>query len=103
MKTEAAKIMWKRSVSRHKMRYTSTLCDGDNKTVSALNEIKPYGDEIVIKKLDCINHAHKRLGTGLRNLLKPSPHIKGGKGGLTKAVMDKLSNYYRNAIMANTT
>ena len=50
METEAAKLIWKRSVSRHKTRHTSILYDGDNKTVSALNEIKPYGDENVIKK-----------------------------------------------------
>jgi len=67
-----------------------------------LNDLKLY-DEIVIDKLDCVNHIHKRLGTGLRNLLKVSPHIKGGKGEMTKAMIDKLTNYYQNGIMDNTT
>ena len=30
-------------------------------------------------------------------------HIKGGGGGLTKDMIDKLAQYYRNAIMVNTT
>ena len=101
METKAAKILWVRSIQVHKMRYVRVLSDGDNKTLSALNELKIY--DVAIEKLDCINHVHKRLGTGLRNLLKVSAVIKGGKGGLTKGMIEKLTNYYRNSIMANTT
>ena len=103
METEAAKIIWQRSIELHKMQYINILSDGDNKTLSALNELMPYGENAAIQKLDCINHVHKRLGTGLRNLLKSCSQIKGGKGGLTKNMIDKLANYYRNAIMSHTT
>jgi len=103
MKTEAAKLIWSRSVELHNMQYVNVLCDGDNKTLSVLNELKPYGENVQIEKLDCINHVHKRLGTDLRNLVKSSTQIKGGKGGLTKNMTDKLANYYRNSIMSNTT
>ena len=103
METAASKILWARSVQLHNMRYMKMLSDGDNKTLASLNEQLPYGPDAVIEKVDCVNHVHKRLGTGLRNLLKTSPHIKGGRGGLTKAMIDKLSQYYRGAIMCHAT
>ena len=103
METAAAKILWARSVQLHNMQYICILSDGDNKTLSALNEQRPYGNDVIIDKVDCINHVHKRLGTGLRNLLKTSPNIKSGRGGLTKAMIEKLTQYYRGAIMSNVT
>ena len=84
METEAAIIIWSRSVTMHNMHHVNVLSYGDNKTHSSLNELQPYGDDVTIEKLDCVNHVHKRLGTGFRSLLKSSPHVKGGKGGLTK-------------------
>ena len=69
MEVEAAKKIWSRSVSKNKMMYTKVISDGDCKTVTSLNELAPYGD-IVIEKEECINHVHKRLGTGLRNITK---------------------------------
>jgi len=103
METAAAKLLWARSVRIHNMRYVRVLSDGDNKTLASLNERKPYGPDVEIEKIDCINHVHKRLGTGLQNLLKTSPHIKGGRGGLTKLMIEKLTQYYRGAITSNTT
>ena len=84
------------------MRYTKILSDGDSKTLSNLNDkLKPYGDT-VIEKLDCVNHVYKRMGTGLRNLVKTKSSITGGRGGLTQEKIKKLSRYCRNAIMQNT-
>ena len=103
METAAAKAIWSRSVIKHKMRYVSILCDGDNKTIQALNESQVYGSDVEITKLDCVNHVHKRMGTGLRNLVKKSPHVKGGSGGLTAGMITKLSSYYRKHIMDHTT
>ena len=57
------------------MRYTVLLSDGDNKTMQELNESRPYGDK-EITKLECANHIYKRMGTGLRNLVKKSPQSK---------------------------
>ena len=94
METAAAKAIWSRSVAKHKMRYTTVLSDGDNKTLQALNDMKVYDTEIT--KLECVNHIHKRMGTGLRNLVKKCQHIK---GGLTAQFIEKLSSYYRKSIM----
>jgi len=79
------------------------LSDDDNKTLHALNENQVYGPSFQITKLECVNHIHKRMGTGLRNLVKTCPHIKGGKGDLTIPTIEKLSTYYRNHIMSNVT
>ncbi|GFT04692.1 uncharacterized protein TNCV_334411 [Trichonephila clavipes] len=42
--------------------------DGDTKTFNALSENKPYGDDHLIQKIECIGHVQKRLGTRLRKL-----------------------------------
>ena len=43
------------------------------------------------------------MGTGQRNLVKKSPHVKGGRDGLPANTIDKLSSYYRNHIMSQVT
>ena len=102
METEAAKVMWLRSKERG-LRYTTVLSDGDNKTIAALKELKPYGNDGTINKLDCVNHVHKRMGAGLRLLLKSNKEVKGGKGGLTAKKIDYMASFYRKAIMDNCT
>lgn len=103
MEQEAAKAVWERSLPRHNIRFTKMLCDGDSKALNDLNNIhKPYG-ETPIEKLDCVNHINKRMGKGLRNLRKASKVVKGGAGCLTDGMIGKLTDYYRAAIMNNTT
>ena len=99
METAAAKAIWSRSIEKHKMRYTAVLSDGDNKTLQSLNSVMPYGNNVTITKIECVNHVHKRMGTGLRNLLKTSPHVRGGSGGLTSKMIDKMSSYYRKIFL----
>ena len=101
MEIAAAKILWLRSKKKG-LRYTTVLSDGDNKTIAALNELKPYKD-IDIQKLDCVNHVNKCMGAGLRTLLKTNKEIKGGKGGLTTKQINTLSSLYKKAIMDNST
>ena len=43
------------------------MCDGDSKTVSALNNDEVYGF-ITIVKSDCINHVNKLLYNGIEKL-----------------------------------
>ncbi|GFW84968.1 uncharacterized protein TNCV_682561 [Trichonephila clavipes] len=42
--------------------------DGDTKTFNALSENKPYGDDYLIQKIECVGHVQKRMGTRLRKL-----------------------------------
>ena len=82
METEAEVIIWAYSTKKHKMWYSKLLPDGENKILNSLNDLKPYRDGITIEKVDCVNPV---------------------QGGLTKGMIDKLTNYYRNAIMTNIT
>ena len=104
MEQKASEIIWKRSIELHNMRYVHMLCDGDSKAVNDLNTVhKPYGENITISKLDCVNHVNKRIGKGLRNLKKSNKVVRGGTGGLTDTLIKKLSSYYRSSIIENST
>ncbi len=100
MEQEAAKRIWSRSLKRHNIRYTQMLSDGDSTAFKAVVEAKPYG-EVSVEKLECINHAHKRMGTALRKLTKEKRLGGRGKGRLTAAKCNNLQNYYRGAILDN--
>ena len=119
METEAAKVMWSRSVEVMGAQYRSILGDGDAAVLSALNTLQPYGADVVIEKHECINHMSKRMYKGLENAIKVSTtqtkdaktkaktsKAAGttslrGKGRLTGVRMKKWSQYYRNAIVKN--
>lgn len=103
METEAAERLWRRS-EEIGFRYTSVISDGDSKTHDHLQSLKVYGEGIAIEKHECVNHVAKRLGTGLRNIRKVCAAKKmriGGKkhGSLKLSTIDKLTKYYRNAII----
>ena len=100
MEVEAVKRIWQRSVKRHKFRYTTILSDGDSKSFLALAESNMYGD-IAIHKEECVNHASKRMGTALRNLIDDCKSRKesiSGKGKLTAVKITKIQNHYGRAI-----
>ena len=50
METEAAKVMWLRSMDLMDAQYTSILGDGDAAVLSALNTMQPYGADVTIEK-----------------------------------------------------
>ncbi|GFT04159.1 uncharacterized protein TNCV_3154131 [Trichonephila clavipes] len=84
--------------------------DGDTKTFNVLSENKPYGDDHLIQKIECVDHVQKRIGTRLRKLKLVYSKKKlsdgktiGGKGRLTDSLIDKLAHYYGNAIRCNST
>ena len=63
-----------------------------------------------VVKLDCIGHVQKRMGTALRDLKKKTKgkledgKSVGGKGHrLSDKTIDKLQEYYGNAIRRNVT
>ena len=98
MEQVAAEVMWQRSVE-FGFRYTQMLADGDSQAFNAVN-----GMVYEVEKLDCINHAHKRMGTALRNVRKTDKAVGGrGSGKLTDNKCLQLQNYYRGAIISNLT
>ncbi|XP_076663602.1 uncharacterized protein LOC143366414 [Andrena cerasifolii] len=100
MEIAAAEAMWKRSIEHCNMRYTRMLSDGDAKTHTYLQSLQVYGPDIDIRKEECANHIAKRMGNGLRNVVKEwraKKMILGGKGEgtLKESTIDKLTTYYR--------
>ncbi|KAK7863479.1 hypothetical protein R5R35_010515 [Gryllus longicercus] len=106
MEVFAADILWKRSVAKCGMRYSTVLSDGDAKTFIHLVKEAVYGNDVQIEKEECINHIAKRMGIGLRNLVQEgktkNANLGGrGRGTLKEINILKLTSYYRNAIVTN--
>ncbi|KAK3923748.1 Aspartyl/glutamyl-tRNA(Asn/Gln) amidotransferase subunit B [Frankliniella fusca] len=105
MESEGAVRIWSRS-EQYGFRYKRMLADGDCKTHARLNEIKPYGQDFIIEKEECLNHISKRLYRNLEEVVrkcKASGITLGGRGEgqLTQNTMVKLSAYYRKAVEQN--
>lgn len=105
MEVAGAISIYQRSEEKYNVRYLEYLGDGDSKAFSKVNELKVYGNDIEIRKLECIGHIQKRMGTRLRRLKISLKGIKladgkplSGKNRLTDAIIDKIQNYYGLAI-----
>ncbi|GFX90505.1 uncharacterized protein TNCV_4335091 [Trichonephila clavipes] len=102
--------IFNRSEKLHNLKYSNYIGDGDTKTFNDLSENKPYGDDHLIQKIECVGHVQKRMGTRLRKLKLVYSKNKlsdgktiGGNGRLTDSLIDKLAHYYGNAIRCNST
>ena len=82
--------------------------DGDSKGHKLIVQEAAYGDKEV-RKLECVGHVQKRLGSQLCSLKKRLGQSClhdgkpiGGAGRLTNITIDKLQVYYGRAIRNNT-
>jgi len=110
MEASSVFAMFQRSFEKHGLRYTNYIGDGDSKTFTKIVNSKPYGENVVINKKECVGHVQKRIGTRLRDLVQKTVQeeiVKGkkiflkilsGKGKLTGKLIDKLTVYYGLAI-----
>nr|XP_053657137.1 uncharacterized protein LOC128706159 [Cherax quadricarinatus] len=111
MESEAAAIIWQRSLDKQ-LRYTTIVSDGDSstyKTIVDLNDGEGPYPGVNVEKEECINHYSKRLKNRLTNLVK-SQYVEKDlktarkrkectmkkKGMLTDSVIDKLAQYFQN-------
>ncbi|GFX88736.1 uncharacterized protein TNCV_1557811 [Trichonephila clavipes] len=85
MEVDGMLRIFNRSEKLHNLKYANYIGDGDTKTFNALSENKPYGDDYLIQKIECVGHVQKRMGR------------------LTDSLIDKLAHYYGNAIRCNST
>ncbi|KAK3748587.1 hypothetical protein RRG08_011669 [Elysia crispata] len=100
--------IFSRSEEQRGLRYTEYLGDGDAAAFRKVSEFCPYGEDVEIKKLECVGHVQKRCGTRLRRLKNENKTRKledgkglGGAGRLTDKKIDTLQNYYGFAIRHN--
>ena len=100
MEVEAAKRLWRRSVRQRGLVYTGLLGDGDSKAYNAVVALQPYGPDVTITKEECLNHAHKRMGTALLKLAKSAKLGGRGQGRLTKEKALRMQHYFRYALNA---
>jgi hypothetical protein len=100
MEKEAAYLIWNRSLDKN-LRYTQMLSDGDSVAFKTVCDLKPYGEDVSITKLECVNHCHKRMGTALRKAKNEKKLGGKGPGRLTEEKCVRLQNYYKFAILNN--
>ena len=94
--------MFQRSEKIHNAKYAVYVGDGDTKTFKSLLDAKPYGDELAVKKSECVGHVKKRMGSRLRTGKKKTKNVGGkGEGKLTDKLIRDLTNYYGLAIIRN--
>lgn len=101
--------IFNRSETLHNVRYKNFLGDGDTASYSTVSQLKPYGPDFSIQKLECVGHVQKRMSTRLiklkakkgKQLLSDKKTI-GGRGRLTGAAIKQISIYYGLAIRRNT-
>ena len=68
------------------LRYTTFIGDGDSKSFSAIQRMKPYGSDVTITKEECVGHVAKRMGTRLRKLRDKMSGMCFAQGILIKMV-----------------
>ena len=110
MESEGACDMFLRSIDTRALKYSVFVGDGDTgcfgKVQTKLKHI--YGDRYVIRKEECVGHIQKRMGSGLREYKRKKRGLKladglsvGGRGRLVDKLIDKIQNYYGEAIRNN--
>ena len=107
MEKEAAVDIFRRSIPKLGLKYTTYVGDGDSSSFGEVSDamFKQFGEEYLVLKEDCVGHIQKRMGTNLRKYKTQKKGSKladgssvGGRGRLTDAVIDGFLNYYGNAI-----
>ena len=83
MEKEGVIHIYKNSVEKHGLYYTSFYGDGDSKSYTAVKNI--YGPCKPVKKCECIGHYQKRVGSRCRKLKKLNKSL-GDPGRLTDAL-----------------
>ena len=110
MESDGACEIFLRSIKSRSLRYTTFVGDGDTGCFGNVNKKcrEIFGDEYTIRKEECVGHIQKRMGSGLREYKRKKKDIKlsdgkvaGGKGRLTDKVIDRIQNYFGEAIRNN--
>ena len=111
MEVNGAGRIFKRSIEKNGLRYSEYYGNGDSKSFIS---VKDTYEGISVKKLECVGHVQKRIGTWLRGLKRKNKEARMAQkkvdktkkladpmNKLTYAIIDKLQNYYGIVVRAN--
>lgn len=56
------------SIETHTLIYNNLIGDGDSSVIKKLRMIKPYGNDILVQKIECTNHILRNYSTRIRDL-----------------------------------
>ena len=70
MELDGTIALFERSMQYRKLIYKTYTGDGDSKAYSAVCNSMPFGPLVYITKEECSAHIIKRMGTGLRTIIK---------------------------------
>lgn len=108
MEKDIVKDIFCSSANKYNLRFTRFIGDGDTNSFKTVHDAQPYGPDISVKKIECVGHIQKRMGTRLRNLKKNMGDRKledgkslGGRKRPTKDKIDVIQSHYGNAIRGN--
>ena len=109
METEAAIEMFLRSIDKHELMYSTFVGDGDSDCFGSVKEAcEKFSHEYIVVKEECIGHVQKRLGSALREYKRKMRGQKlsdgksvGGRKRLTDHQIDRMQNFYGEAIRNN--
>ena len=110
MEKQGAVDIFLRSIQTRKLKYTIFGGDGDSASFGSVKDTSSdmYGDTYIVQKGECVGHIQKRMCIALRELKRKHKGMKlhdgkkiGGKGRLTDVIIDKIQNYYGQAITDN--
>ena len=61
MEAQGAVYMWGRSIEKHSLPHMDFVA-GDCSSHQDLVKSKPYGDEVTVRKVECVGHIQNRMG-----------------------------------------
>ena len=70
MESSGIKTLYGRSEENFNLRYNPYIGDGDSSSYSNIDRTRPYGQAFFVEKDECVGHVTKRMGTGLREIIK---------------------------------
>lgn len=70
MESDGVLTIYQRSIKKHGLRYNPYIGDGDSSSYTRVAKDAPYGVLKPLTKSECYIHVTRRMGTGLRKLIK---------------------------------
>ena len=94
MEPAAAVDIWKKSISKYNLMYSTYLGDGDSYSFKRLKESNPYNGHVTISKEECLGHVQKRLK---KRLMKKAE----GSTSLPQSKADRIAHLYALVVTQN--